>query len=139
MEIGRNATMLLCSNVEQSRKYLETALGLSPKTDLGWFVNFTSDDGDPPTFELSLCACEHESVPVSVRHPSDGVVLAFQVADADAEQARFVECGLPILAEVKTEPWGQRHFFAQAPDGVVLDIFALVPPDPEWMKAHGFA
>ena len=36
------------------------------------------------------------------------------------------------------QPFGQRRFYVDAPDGVVVEFFQTIPPDPAWMKANGF-
>ncbi|MEM9072656.1 MAG: VOC family protein, partial [Myxococcota bacterium] len=89
-------------------------------------------------FELSLCDAAHEFVPASAREPS-AVILALGVDDVTARAEELESEGVAMLSAMEDEPWGQRHIFVQAPDGVALDLFELIPPDPTWMKAHGFA
>jgi len=139
MHFHRNAVMLICSDMEQSKAFYTRHLGLEINADIGWFVGLQKIDRPREEFEMSLCETGHSSLPQAINRPTDGLVLAFEVDDVDKTFAAFQDAGVEILAELVNEPWGQRHFFAAAPDGVALDIFQNCPPDPEWMKAHGFA
>jgi uncharacterized glyoxalase superfamily protein PhnB len=78
-------------------------------------------------------------VPDGFEDRARGVVLAFRVTDAHAEEARLREGGATIVTPMRDEPWGQRHFIAADPDGVLIDVVQTIPPPPEWMDAHGLA
>jgi len=138
VEFSRHSNMLLCSDIRAATAFYTQHLGLTVSADLGWFVGLEHPAGRD-RYEMSLCDAQHEFVPESLRAPAAGLMLAFEVEDADAALARLREAGVPIRTDIRDEPWGQRHFIAQAPDGVALDVFHLVPPDMEWMKQHGFA
>ncbi len=139
MKFSRFAPMLLCSDISATKAYYVECLELQVNADIGWFVGLQKPPGQLPAFEMSLCTADHSSLPPDCRSPSQGLVLAFEVADLEGSLQTLKEQKVTILEEPRDELWGQRHFFAAAPDGVVLDIFTSIPPDPEWMKAHGFA
>jgi uncharacterized glyoxalase superfamily protein PhnB len=50
------------------------------------------------------------------------------VADVDAAQDRLVCEGVPVLMALRDEAFGQRHFMARDPNGVILDIIKPIPP-----------
>jgi uncharacterized glyoxalase superfamily protein PhnB len=82
-------------------------------------------------------AARSRSGPGGVPGWRHGLVLAFRVADAAAEEARLRGAGVDIVAPVRDEPWGQRHFFAADPGGVLIDVVETIEPSPEWMAEHG--
>ena len=137
MQFSRHSNMLLCSDVAAATAFYVQHLGLKVSADLGWFVGLEHPDGRE-RYEMSLCHAQHDFVPAALRAPAAGLMLAFQVDDADDALVQLRSAGVPVLTDICDEPWGQRHFIAQAPDGVALDVFHLVPPDMEWMKQHGF-
>lgn len=59
------------------------------------------------------------------------------VDDVDAQHARFVELGTPIVQPPTDHPWGQRQLPAQGPDGVLVDLVQFTTPDPAWLEANG--
>lgn len=138
MLFSRFSPMVLCSDVAASRAFYSSTLDLTVNADLGWFVGMERRSDGVVTFELSLCDASHDSLPPSIRAPATGLVLAFETSGVDAVCAAWREQGVDILLDPVSEPWGQRHFYAAAPDGVAIDVFEPCPPDPQWMRAHGF-
>ena len=124
--------MLLCSHVPTAKAFYIRHLGLEVTADVGWFVGLVGPEQPGRTFELSLCAADHSSVPPPLRSPTQGLILAFEVDDVHASCLQMKAQGVTILAEPVDERWGQRHFFAAAPDGVALDIFQTIAVDPVW-------
>ncbi len=140
MQFQRCAMMLLCSDVQAARDFYVQHLDLEVNADIGWFVGLQRRDRPRETFELSLCEAGHPSIPPAFDGTATrGLVLAFEVESVDAVFEHLEAASVPILARPKDEPWGQRHFFAAAPDGVALDIFQPCQPDPAWMRENGFA
>lgn len=54
------------------------------------------------------------------RKPVQGLLLNFEIDDVDAEYARLKAAGLPILRDIKSEDFGQRHFITHDPAGVMI-------------------
>ncbi len=59
-----------------------------------------------------------------------GVILNFEVEDVDLEYERLVTEGLEILVQLRDEPFGQRHFIAKDPNGVLIDVITPIAPSP---------
>ena len=36
--------------------------------------------------------------------------------------------GLPMILELKSEAWGQRHFITQDPNGILIDVIQNIAP-----------
>lgn len=60
------------------------------------------------------------------------MILNFEVDDVDAEFARLTAAGVPIVKTVVSEAFGQRHFIARGPGGVLIDVITPMPPAPEF-------
>jgi hypothetical protein len=37
---------------------------------------------------------------------------------------------------LRDEPWGQRHFITEDPDGVLVDVVTVIPPAPEFVAQY---
>jgi catechol 2,3-dioxygenase-like lactoylglutathione lyase family enzyme len=55
-----------------------------------------------------------------------GCTLEVEVADVDAEYARLLTLGIPIVKPPMTHPWGMRSVWFRDPDGNLIDFFAKV-------------
>ena len=81
-------------------------------------------------------AHDHETIPEQGRQVTSGLLLSFEVEDAAAEHDRLAAAGVPVVQPLRDEVFGQRHFIAADPNGVLLDIITPIEPDPEWLAAQ---
>jgi catechol 2,3-dioxygenase-like lactoylglutathione lyase family enzyme len=136
MQFDLFSTSLLTDDVPGTKRFYVDHFGFEQTTDIGWFVSLGYQGGP---YELCIWQRDHEAVPEGFREPATGLVLAFRVADAAAEEARLRGAGVTLVAPVRDEPWGQRHFFVADPGGVLIDVVQTIAPDPDWLAEHGLA
>lgn len=134
MEIKQQTTVLLTSDVVLSRNFYVDVLGFEEVINIGWFVSLRHPSSGST---LDLWMRTHPSAPKSHRDIS-GVVLAFVVPEVAEVEQQFLKAGVRIVEPMRDEPWGQRHFIAVSPDGVLLDIVQRIPPQEQWLREHGF-
>ncbi|UTW64719.1 VOC family protein [bacterium SCSIO 12741] len=58
-----------------------------------------------------------------------GVYLTIEVEDVDSWYSTLQEKGIPIQIEIRNEPWGDRHFAIQDPNGIGIDIVTYAAPE----------
>lgn len=51
-----------------------------------------------------------------------GLWVAVDVDDVEAAYARIKALGVPIDTELRSEPWGDRHFVVIDPNGIGVDV-----------------
>jgi len=51
-----------------------------------------------------------------------GIYLTIEVEDADSMYEELKKKGVPIKIDIRNEPWGDRHFAIQDPNGIGIDI-----------------
>ncbi len=126
--------VLMTDDVAGTVAFYQQFFPFQPAFAIDWYVHLTWQDD--PGVNLAVMDGRHESIPASHRGKVSGLILNFEVEDVDAEHARLVEAGLPIVQELRSEAFGQRHFLTQDPNGVLIDIISMIEPDPEF--AAGF-
>lgn len=57
-----------------------------------------------------------------------GMFLTIEVEDADAEYKRIKDLGVEIAVPIRDEPWGDRHFAFNDPNGIGIDIVKYSAP-----------
>ncbi len=57
-----------------------------------------------------------------------GMYLTIHVDNVDEEYARIKTLNIPIVAELRNEPWGDRHFAIVDPNGIGIDIVTYAKP-----------
>lgn len=100
-----------------------------------WYVHLQSTLD--PSVNLAVLDGQHETVPEVGRGATTAMILNFEVDDVDAVYARLMKAGLPNVKSLRDEPFGQRHFITQDPNGLLIDVVTPIPPSEEY--AHQYA
>ncbi|PTM97260.1 VOC family protein [Mycoplana dimorpha] len=95
-----------------------------------WYVHLQSTEDEHVT--LAVLDGQHETIPAVARGKVSGLLLNFEVEDADAIYAACRAAGLPILKPICDEAFGQRHFITADPNGVLIDVIKPIPPSEEF-------
>lgn len=127
--------LLLVTDVEGTAQFYEQHLGFTRVFSSDWYVHLRSPAEQ--VYELAVIAYDHDTIPEAGRKPTSGLLLSFEVQDVAVEYARMVAAGVTVAQPLRDEVFGQRHFIAADPNGILLDIITPIEPDPEWLKAQG--
>jgi catechol 2,3-dioxygenase-like lactoylglutathione lyase family enzyme len=79
--------------------------------------------------EISFLLPNHPSQQLLFQKPflGEGMYLTIEVEDVDAMYNKFIEKGIKINIDIRDEPWGDRHFAIQDPNGIGIDIVTYAP------------
>lgn len=135
MQLTGAYPLLLVRDVAGTATFYQTHLGFAPIFSSDWYVQLRSTT--TPHIELAVIAYNHDTIPESGRQPTSGLILSFEVADAAAEHASLSAAGVPIAQALRDEVFGQRHFIATDPNGILLDIITPIEADADWLAAQG--
>ena len=97
-----------------------------------WYVSLKSRSN--PNYELALLDYRHQSLPEAYRQPARGIVINVEVDNVDEVYNQLKENGLPMVLEIKSEQWGQRHFITHDPNGILIDVIENIPPEGEFSE-----
>jgi catechol 2,3-dioxygenase-like lactoylglutathione lyase family enzyme len=134
MQVNSFYPVLMTSKIQETRDFYVNHFGFQVVFESDWYVSLKSADG---RYELAFVAYNHETVVSDYQKPVAGLLLNFEVDDADAEYHRLIEAdGLPLRRELLTEGFGQRHFATSDPNGVLIDVIQIVPPSEEFLAQY---
>ena len=120
--------------IAESRDFYIRHFDFESAFEAEWYVSLKSREN--PDYELALLDYRHPSLPAAYRHPASGVIINFEVADVDAIYETLSEKGLPMLLELKSEEWGQRHFITRDPNGLLIDVIQNIPPADAYAEQY---
>lgn len=126
--------LLQVGDVAATAQFYERHLGFSRIFDSDWYVQLRAASAHP--FEIAIIAADHDSIPAIARGPSRNLILSFYVDDAAAEEQRLAAAGVAIVQPLRDEVFGQRHFIAADPNGILIDVITPIEPDPDWLAAN---
>ena len=93
--------------------------------------------GQRAEYEPALLDVNHPIIPDVGRKVADGMLFNFEAEDVDAEYKRLIEeAGLPILLDLRSEAFGQRHFITADPNGTMIDVITPIPPSAEFADQY---
>lgn len=127
-------TVHVVKNLSSARRFYSEHFGMSVVFETSWYVHL---HGPNPSIQLAFIVLGHESLPERYRNSrATGVAVSIEVDDAHAQARRCNEAGLELVYPLTDEPWGQRHFMLEDPNGLVVDVIEPIPPDADWLRTH---
>ncbi len=123
------------ARLPESRDFYVRLLGMEVVFDSDWYVLLR--DPRRPRLQLAFVAQDHDSVPAAFHGPTRGVLITVEVDDVDAVRARAAALGAEIAQELRDEEFGQRHFMAVDPNGLLVDVYQPIPFSPAFAAEHG--
>ncbi len=127
--------VVCAEDVAATAAFYREHFGFSPVFESDWYVSLRQ--GAEQGYELAILDPRHQSIPDGFRVPTRGLILNFEVADADAEHQRLVvENGLTEVLSLRSEAFGQRHFIVVDPNGVLIDVIEPTAPSAEFAQQY---
>ncbi len=79
--------------------------------------------------EISFLLPNHPSQQPLFHKPfkGEGMYLTLEVDDVDTIYTEIKKKGINIKIEIRNEPWGDRHFAIEDPNGIGIDIVKYTP------------
>lgn len=128
MQISASTVVLTVEDVAASRDFLINHFGFREAMSADGFVSLGRDEAG---LNIVYLRRGIEVLPEKVREQTaQGVIIAFTVADANAEAARLQAEGARISLPMRDEPWGERLFQVADSNGVTFEIV-------EWLAGSG--
>ena len=134
MQITSYYPVLMVDNVAATSAFYRSHFDFEPAFEADWYVHLQSKVQE--NVALAILAGDHDTIPAKARCSARGVLINFEVQDVDEVYGRLRAAGLPILLPLRDEPFGQRHFFTEDPNGVLIDVITPIPPSAEYLESY---
>jgi catechol 2,3-dioxygenase-like lactoylglutathione lyase family enzyme len=120
VRISSSAVSLTVDDVAASSKFLATHFGFVEQMSADGFVSLSHQDA---AMDLVFLRRGIEVLPEPLRdRTAAGVIVAFVVDNLEAEQERLRAEGVPITLPLREEPWGERLFMVEDPNGISYEL-----------------
>lgn len=124
--------VLMTDRVAETARFYEEHFHFKRQFDSDWYVHLQSSED--AAVNLAILDGDHATIPAAARGGrAEGVLLNFEVGNAQWEYERVLERGLTVLLALRDEPFGQRHFIVQDPIGVLIDVIQPIAPDEAFL------
>jgi len=120
VRVSSSAVSLTVDDVPASSKFLATHFGFVERMAADGFASLGRDDG---ALDVIFLRRGIEVLPEPLRdRRAAGVIVVFVVDNLEAEQDRLRAEGVRITLPLREEPWGERLFMVEDPNGVAYEL-----------------
>ncbi|MNJ99970.1 Glyoxalase-like domain protein [compost metagenome] len=117
---------IVTEKLAESKKFYTEVLGFGITFENEFYLLLHTPS---KSAEISFLLPNHPSQQVLFQKPfkGEGMYLTIEVDDVDALYQSLKKKGISIKIEMRNEPWGDRHFAIQDPNGIGIDLVKYAP------------
>jgi uncharacterized glyoxalase superfamily protein PhnB len=117
---------IVTNKMGETKSFYTTILGFGVTFENDFYLLLHTPNHEA---EISFLLSNHPSQQPLFHKPfqGQGVYLTIEVDDVDKIYKELKEKGVSIKIELRDEPWGDRHFAIEDPNGVGVDIVKYSP------------
>lgn len=118
---------IITSRIAETKAFYLNTLGFGVSFENEFYLLLHTPNHEA---ELSFLVPGHPSQQALFQQAftGQGMYLTIEVEDVDHMYATLKQKGTAIKIEIRDEPWGDRHFAIQDPNGIGIDIVQYAPP-----------
>lgn len=125
--------VLMTEKLIECCQFYKTYFSFTETFSSDWYISLVDANGN----ELALIDSQHDTIPKSCRTVATGMILNVEVENATQIYKEILnKSDQIIIAPLRDEAYGQRHFMVQDPNGVMIDIIEAIPPDKEFLDCY---
>lgn len=119
---------IVTSKLKESKNFYSKYLGFGVTFENEFYLLMHTPD---KTGEISFLLPNHPSQQKIFHEPFNGkgMYLTIEVEDVDKIYKKVKKTRLEMKIELRDEPWGDRHFAIQDPNGINIDIVKYTPKE----------
>jgi len=118
---------ILTAKLAESKAFYINNLGFGVTFENEFYLLLHTPNNEA---EISFLLPNHPSQQSFFHKPfqGQGMYLTIEVEDVDKIYKDLKNKGVAIQIEIRDEPWGDRHFAIEDPNGIGIDIVKYSPP-----------
>lgn len=118
---------IITTKLAESKAFYTAALGFTVVFENEFYLLLQTPNGESA---FSFLLPDHPSQQPMFHKPfqGQGVYLTIEVEDVDKLYHEIKKKGVSIKIELRDEPWGDRHFAIEDPNGVGIDLVHYQAP-----------
>ena len=119
---------IITSKLAESKEFYTSVLGFGVTFENEFYLLLHTPNREA---EISFLLPNHPSQQALFHKPFEGqgMYLTIEVADVDKVYEDIKRKGVEVKIDIRDEPWGDRHFAIQDPNGVGIDIVKYSPAE----------
>ncbi|MBV6645830.1 MAG: VOC family protein [Cyclobacteriaceae bacterium] len=118
---------IVTSKMAESKAFYTDHLGFGVTFENDFYLLLHTPNGAPA---ISFLVPNHPTQQplFQPEFGGQGMYLTIEVDDVDSLYQKLKSAGVDIKIDIRDEPWGDRHFAIQDPNGIGIDLVRYSPP-----------
>lgn len=118
---------ILTEKIAETKAFYTENLGFGVTFENEFYLLIHTPD---ESAQLSFLLPNHPSQQPFFHAPfqGQGMYLTIEMEDVDQLYKSLKDKGIPIKVEIRDEPWGDRHFAIEDPNGIGIDFVKYTAP-----------
>ena len=119
---------VITDKISESKEFYTKYLGFGVSFENEFYLLLHTPNKDA---ELSFLLPNHPTQQPFFHAPftGEGMYLTIEMDDVDSLYQTLKEAGVEIKVDIRDEPWGDRHFAIQDPNGIGIDLVNYSAPE----------
>lgn len=112
---------IVTEKLEETKAFYTSVLGFGVSFENEFYLLLHTPNGED---EISFLLPNHPSQQALFHKPfqQQGLYLTIEVDEVDQIYHELKKKGVEIKIDIRDEPWGDRHFAIQDPNGIAIDL-----------------
>ncbi|MBK8389347.1 MAG: VOC family protein [Saprospiraceae bacterium] len=112
---------IVTSKLAESKEFYTKVLGFGVTFENEFYLLMHTPNKEA---EISFLLPEHPSQQPFFHQPfqGQGIYLTIELEDVDSLYLTLKKQGIDIKIDIRDEPWGDRHFAIEDPNGIGIDL-----------------
>lgn len=117
---------IVTSKLAESKEFYTKVLGFGVTFENEFYLLMHTPNKEA---EISFLLPEHPSQQPFFHKPfqGQGMYLTIELEDVDSLYLTLKKQGIDIKIDIRDEPWGDRHFAIEDPNGIGIDLVKYAP------------
>ncbi|MBK8636498.1 MAG: VOC family protein [Saprospiraceae bacterium] len=118
---------IVTSKLAESKEFYTKVLGFGVTFENEFYLLMHTPNKEA---EISFLLPEHPSQQPFFHQPfqGQGIYLTIELEDVDSLYLTLKKQGIDIKIDIRDEPWGDRHFAIEDPNGIGIDLVKYASP-----------
>lgn len=119
---------VITEKIAETKEFYTQILGFGITFENEFYLLLHTPDQEA---EISFLLPNHPTQQPIFHKPfqGQGMYLTIEVDDVDKVYTELKQKGIDIKIDLREEPWGDRHFAIEDPNGIGIDIVTYSSPD----------
>ncbi|CAM2010668.1 VOC family protein [Acanthopleuribacter pedis] len=133
MKLSTIYPVITTQKLQESKAFYTELFGFQIFFENDWYIHMGNG-----TQQLAFMLPDHPTQQDIFKkaYNGEGLVLCFEVKDANAEFEAFQQKNVAIEVPLTDEAWGERHFALYDPNGIAINVTQMTQPSAEYQEGY---